>query len=66
MVDILVLMSGTFLLGFTVSRGAINADIEDCVAMEQMERKLLGESFGEGLRRALGLGARILLRDGLD
>ena len=27
---------------------------------------MLGEGFNEGLRRALRLGARILLRDGLE
>ena len=27
---------------------------------------MLGEGFGEGLRRALGLRVRILLRDGLE
>ena len=27
---------------------------------------MLGEGFGEGLHRALGLGVRILLRDGLE
>ena len=65
-VDVLVLTSGAFLLGFTVLRGAIDVNIEDCAAMEWRERKLLGEGFGEGLRRALGLGAWILLRDGLE
>ena len=38
-VDISVLASGTFLLGFAVPRGAIDADIEDCAAMERRERK---------------------------
>ena len=56
-VDVLVLASGAFLLGFAVPRGAVDADVEDCTATEQRERKLLGEGFGEGLRRALGLGA---------
>ena len=65
-VDVLVLTSGAFLLGFTILRGAIDVNIEDCAATERRERKLLGEGFGEGLRRALGLGAWILLRDGLE
>ena len=34
--------------------------------MEWSERKLLSEGFSEGLCRALGLGARILLWDGLE
>ena len=27
---------------------------------------MLGEGFGEGLRRSLGIGVRILLQDGLE
>ena len=65
-VDVLVLTSGAFLLDFAISRGAIDADVEDCVATERRERKLLGEGFGKGLRRTLGLSARILLRNGLE
>jgi len=38
-VDILVLASSAFLLGFAVLRGAIDADIEDCAATERRERK---------------------------
>ena len=38
-VDIPVFMSGAFLIGFAVPRGAINADVEDCAAMERRERK---------------------------
>ena len=38
-VDVLVLTSGAFLLGFTVSRGAVDADVEDYVAVERRERK---------------------------
>ena len=49
-------MGGVFLLGFTVLRGAIDADVEDHASPERRERKLLGEGFDEGLRRALGLG----------
>ena len=65
-VDVPVLTSGMFLLGFAIPRGAVDADIEDCTAMERRERKLLGEGFGEGLRRALGLGVWIFLQDGLE
>ena len=39
MVDVFILASGTFLLGFAVSRGAIDADVEDCTATERRERK---------------------------
>ena len=39
MVDVPVLASGTFLLGFTILRGAVDANIEDCVATERRERK---------------------------
>ena len=65
-VDIMVLTSGAFLLGFTVLRGAVDADVEDCTAMEWRERKLFGGGFGDGLRRALGLRIWILLQDGLE
>ena len=61
MVNVPILTSGTFLLGFTVLRGAIDADVEDCAPTERRERKLLSGCFGESLHRALGLGVRILL-----
>ena len=56
-IDILVLTSDMFLLGFTISRRAVDADVEDHATPERTERKLLGEGFGEGLHRALRLGA---------
>ena len=55
-VDISVLTSGVFLLGFVVPRGAVDADVEDRATLERRERKLLGEGFGKGLHRTLGLG----------
>ena len=60
-VDVLVLTSDTLLLGFVVSNRAVDADIEDRATLEGWEKELLGEGFGEGLRRALRLGARIFL-----
>ena len=65
MVDVLVLVSDTFLLNFAVPRRAVDADVEDRATLEGWEKELLGEGFGEGLHRALRLGARIFLRDGL-
>ena len=65
-VDVLVLTSSTFLLGFTIPRRATDTDIEDCTATKRRERKLLGGGFGESLHRALGLGVWILLQDGLE
>ena len=38
-IDVLVLTSGAFLLSFTILRGAIDADVEDCAATERRERK---------------------------
>ena len=38
-VDIPVLTSGAFLLGFTVLRGVVDADIEDSAAIERRKRK---------------------------
>ena len=55
-VDVLVLTSGTFLLGFTILRGSVDTNIEDRVTLERRERKLLGEGFSEGLCGALELG----------
>ena len=66
MVDVLVLVSDTFLLNFAVPRRAVDADVEDRATLEGWEKELLGEGFGEGLRRALRLGAWIFLRDGLE
>ena len=39
MVDILVLVSSAFLLGFAIPRGAVDTDVEDCAATERRERK---------------------------
>ena len=61
-----VLPSNALLLGFAIPRRAVNADVEDRTTPEGWEKELLGEGFGEGLRRALRLGARIFLRDGLE
>ena len=38
-VDVSVLVSGAFLLSFTVLRGAVDADVEDCATMERREMK---------------------------
>ena len=65
-VDVLVLPSNTLLLGFAVPRRAVDADVEDRTTPEGWKEKLIGEGFGEGLRRALRLGAWIFLRDGLE
>jgi len=65
-VDVLVLPSNALLLGFTIPRRDVEADVEDRATPEGWEEKLIGEGFGEGLRRALRLGARIFLRDGLE
>jgi len=39
LVDVLVLVSGAFLLGFAVLRGVVDADVEDCAATERSQRK---------------------------
>ena len=65
-VDVLVLMSDAFLLGFTVLMRAIDADVEDRATLEGWEKELLGEGFGEGLRSSLRLRAWIFLWDGLE
>jgi len=38
-VDVLVLVSGAFLLGFAIPRGAVDADVEDYATLERRERK---------------------------
>ena len=65
-VDVLVLPSNALLLGFAIPRRAIDADIEVCTTPEGWEKELLSKGFGEGLRRALRLRARIFLLDGLE
>jgi len=65
-VDVSILASDAFLLGFAVPRGAIDADIEDCATTERRGKKLFSGRFGNDLHRALGLRVRILLRDGLE
>ena len=66
MVGVPVFMSGAFFICFAVSRGAVDADVEDCATPERQERRLLGEGLGEGLRGALRLGVRIFLKDSLE
>ena len=65
-VDIPVFTGDAFLIGFAVSRRAVDADIEDCVTPKRRERWLLGEGFDEGLHGALRFGVRTFLQDGLD
>ena len=57
-VDVSVLPSNALLLGFAVPRRVVDADVEDCTIPKGWEEKLIGEGFGEGLRRALRLGAQ--------
>ena len=64
-VDVPVLPNNMLLLGFAIPRRAVDADVEDRTTPEGWE-ELLGEGFGEGLRRALRLRAWIFLRDGLE
>jgi len=65
-VDLLVLPSNALLLGFAIPRRVVNADVEDCTTPKGLEEKLIGEGFGEGLRRALRLGAQSFFWDGLE
>ena len=66
MVDILVLSSNALLLDFAIPRRVVDADVEDRTTPEGWEKELLGEGFGEGLHRALRLGARSFFQDGLE
>ena len=65
-VDVPVFTSGAFLIGFTIPRGAVDADVEDRATSERRERGLLGEGFGEGLHGALRFRVRTFLQDGLE
>ena len=65
-VDVSVLPSNTLLLSLAVPRRVVDADIEDRTTPEGWKEELLREGFGEGLRRALRLGARSFFRDGLE
>ena len=64
--DIPVLLSNVFLLGFAIPRRAVDADVEDRTTPEGWKEKLIGEGFGEGLYRALRLGAWSFFWDGLE
>ena len=65
-VDVLVLPSNALLLGFAIPRRAVDADVEDRATPEGWKEELLEEGFGEGLRRALRLGAQSFFQDGLE
>ena len=65
-VDVPVLTSGAFLIGFTVLRGAVDADVEDRATPKRREGGLLGEGLGEGLLGALTFGVWTFLQDGLE
>ena len=56
-VDVPVLSSNVLLLGFAVPRRAIDADVEDRPTSKGWKEKLIREGLGEGLHRALRLGA---------
>ena len=66
MVDVPINAGGAVLLGFPFLQGAVDADVEDYASTEGREGRLLGGGFGDSLRRALGLGVRILVQDGLE
>ena len=55
-IDIPVVPSNA-LLGFAVPRRAIDADVEDRPTSKGWKEKLIREGLGEGLHRALRLGA---------
>ena len=65
-VDVSVFPSNARFLGFGISRRAVDADVEDHTTPEGWKEKLLGEGFGEGLRRALRLEGRSFFWDGLE
>ena len=56
-VDVPVLPSNALLLSFAIPWRAIDADVEDRTTLEGWKEELLGEGFGEDLRRALRLRA---------
>ena len=59
MVGVPVDMSGTVLIGFSIPRRAIDADIKYPTSTEGWKRRLDGGGFGDNLRRALGLNVKI-------
>ena len=65
-VDVLVLLSSALFLGFAIPRRVVDADIEDRTTPEGWKEKLIREGLGEGLRRALRLGAWSFFQDGLE
>ena len=49
MVDVSILTSNAFLLGFTIPRRAVDADVEDRTTLEGWKEELLEEGFGVGV-----------------
>ena len=66
-VDIPVFTSGAFLIGFAISRRAVDADVEDQATPERWERGLLGEGFDrvsvEPWDSEFGFSSRLVWRD---
>ena len=69
MVDVSVLVSGAFLLGLAVSRGAIDADVEDRAPQRggrgNCSTKVLARVSVESWDSEPGLSSRMVWRDAL-
>jgi len=58
--------SYTALIGFSISRRVVDANIKNATFTEGWKRRLDGGGFGDNLREALGLRVWIFLQDGVE
>ena len=66
MVGVSVNMSCMVLIGFSIPRRVVDADIKNPTSMEGWKRRLDGSGFSDNLRRALGLRVWIFVQDGVE
>ena len=65
-VSISIDASYVVLIGFSIPQRAVDADIKNPTSTEGWKRRLGGGSFGDNLRRALGLRVWIFLKNGVE
>ena len=66
MVGVSINTSYAVLIGFSIPRRAVDADIKNPTSSEGWKRRLDGSGFGDNLHRALGLRVWIFLQDGVE
>ena len=66
MVGVSIDASCAVLIGFSIPWRVVDVDIKNPTSTEGWKRRLDGGSFGDDLRRALGLRVWIFLQDGVE